>query len=102
MKGEALVAIQPGANLGVFVGRIVVEDHVHGLPWWHLGLNGVQEPDELLVSVTLHVAPDHGAVQHVEGCKQRGGSVAFFSGSPGWVRSSAWIWLFSSTESTMA
>src|ERR1700732_503794 len=26
----------------------------------------------------------------------------FFIGSPGWVRSSAWIWLFSSTERTMA
>src|SRR6185312_10399521 len=24
----------------------------------------------------------------------------FFSGSPGWVRSSAWIWLFSSRHST--
>src|SRR3974377_1016356 len=26
----------------------------------------------------------------------------FFIGSPGWVRSSAWIWFFASTESTMA
>src|SRR4051794_32189648 len=25
-----------------------------------------------------------------------------FSGKPGWVRSSAWIWLFSSTDSTTA
>jgi hypothetical protein len=26
----------------------------------------------------------------------------FFIGKPGWVRSSAWIWLFSSTDNTMA
>src|SRR3954447_20663747 len=26
----------------------------------------------------------------------------FFSGRPGWVRSSAWIWLFSSTANTSA
>jgi len=26
----------------------------------------------------------------------------FFSGSPGWVRSGAWIWDFSSTHSTTA
>src|SRR4249919_973884 len=26
----------------------------------------------------------------------------FLSGKPGWVRSSAWIWLFSSTENTSA
>ncbi len=26
----------------------------------------------------------------------------FFIGRPGWVRSSAWIWLFSSTDRTMA
>jgi hypothetical protein len=26
----------------------------------------------------------------------------FFRGKPGWVRSKAWIWLFSSTENTSA
>jgi hypothetical protein len=27
MKGEALVAIQPGANLGVLVSSVIVEDY---------------------------------------------------------------------------
>ena len=29
-------------------------------------------------------------------------ALPFFIGKPGWVRSSAWIWDFSSTDSTMA
>jgi len=33
---------------------------------------------------------------------RHGAGAAFFIGSPGWVRSSAWIWLFSSTDSTNA
>ena len=33
---------------------------------------------------------------------QRDASLPFFIGRPGWLRSSAWIWLFSSTDNTMA
>ena len=77
MEGEALVAIQPGSNLRVLVGGIVVEDHVHGLAGRHLGFNGVEKADELLMPVTLHVAPDDGAIQHVQSGKQRRGAVAF-------------------------
>src|SRR3982074_2574111 len=77
----------------------------------HLRLGGVEEADELLVPVALHVAADDGAVEHIEGGKQRRCAMAFvvvghrptfFIGRPGWVRSSAWIWLFSSTERTTA
>ena len=38
MEGEALVAIQPGSNLGVLVGSVVVEDDVDGLAGWDLRL----------------------------------------------------------------
>ena len=79
----------------------------------HLRLDRVQETDELLMAVPLHAAADHGAVEDVERREQGGGAVADvvvrhrpswpgFSGRPGWVRSSAWIWLFSSTDSTTA
>ena len=108
------MAVEPGAHLRVLVGGVVVEDDVDDLAGRHLGLDGVEEADELLVPVALHVAADDGAVEHVEGGEQRRwcrgacsrGSWCrarpFFIGRPGWVRSSAWIWLFSSTESTMA
>ena len=83
------------------------------LPAGTSALDGVEEADELLMAMALHVAADDGAVEHVERGEQRGGAVAlvvvrhgagrpFFIGRPGWVRSSAWIWLFSSTDSTMA
>ena len=55
---------------------------------------------------------DDRAVEHIQRREQRGRAIAlvivvvparpFFIGSPGWVRSSAWIWLFSSIEYTSA
>jgi hypothetical protein len=64
-----------------------------------------------LVAMVLHVAADDGAIEDVESWEQRGDAVTFrshtsssrgpgFIGNPGRVRSSAWIWLFSSTERT--
>jgi hypothetical protein len=32
---------------------------------WHLRLDGVEEADELLVPVALHIAADDGAVEDV-------------------------------------
>jgi len=60
--------------------------------------------------VALHVAANDGAIEDVEGGEQRRRAMAwvmvparpFFIGRPGWVRSRAWIWLFSSTERTTA
>src|SRR5712671_883388 len=100
---------QPCLYLGMFVGRVVVDDGVDRHSHRHLRLGGVEEADELLVPVALHVAADDGAVEHIEGGKQRRCAMAFvvvghrpsaalLIGRPGWVRSSAWIWLFSSTE----
>ena len=97
----------------MLVGGVVVEDHVDDLSGRHLRLDGVEEADELLVTVALHASADDLAFEHVESGEQRGGAVAlvvvghrpgrpFFIGRPGWVRSSAWICDFSSTDSTMA
>jgi hypothetical protein len=65
------------------------------------------------MTVPLHVAADDGSVEHVEGGEQGRGAMALvvvghcsspalLHGQPGWVRSSAWIWLFSSNDRTMA
>ena len=112
VEGEALVAAEPGAHLGMLVGGVVVEDHMDALAGRDIGLDGVEEADELLVAVALHAAPDDLALEHVEGGEQGGRAMPlvvvgrakrpFFIGRPGWVRSSAWICDFSSTESTMA
>ena len=55
MEGEAPVAAEPGAHLGMLVGGVVVEDHMDALADWDLGLDGVEEADEHLVAVALHV-----------------------------------------------
>ena len=39
---------------------------------WHLGLDGIEEADELLVPVALHIAADDGPIEDVEGREQRG------------------------------
>ena len=59
------------------------------------------------MTMARHACPDDPAVDHVQRREQSGGAVAlvvvvhgagtpFFMGNPGWMRSSAWIWLFSS------
>jgi hypothetical protein len=89
----------------VLVGGVAVDDCMDQLVDRHLGLDGVEESDELLVAMALHVAADNGAFEDIEGGEQRRGTVAFvivFIGNPGWVRSKAWIWFFSSTERATA
>ena len=71
MEGEAPVAIEPGAHLRMLVGGVVVEDHVDALARRELPLDSVEEADELLMAVALHVAADHGAIEHVERGEQQ-------------------------------
>ena len=94
---------EPLAHLRMLMGCVVVDDG-----WiasaWHLRFDGIEEADELLMPVVLHVAADDGAVEDIESGEQRGRAVTFvvvghrsgaarLIGSPGWVWSSAWIWL---------
>ena len=71
VEGPARVADEPGAHLGVLVGGVVVDHGVDHLAGRHGGLDLVEEADELLMPVALHVAADHRAVQHVERGEQR-------------------------------
>ena len=56
----------------MLVGGVVVEDRMDCLAGGHFALDGVEETDELLMSVALHVAADDGSVEHVHRCKQGG------------------------------
>ena len=75
MKGEALVPTEPFNNLGVLVGRIVVEHDVDLLVGRNLFVDGVQGSDELLMSMALHAPADHAAFEHVEGGEQGGRAI---------------------------
>lgn len=113
MEGPARVAVEPGADLVFFVSGVIVEDHMDCLVRRHLALDAVEEADELLMAVALHVLCDDRAVQHVEGSEERRCAVplvvachragaALLHWQAGWVRSRAWNCDFSSTDSTTA
>lgn len=75
VKREARMAVEPCLHLDMLVRGIIVENDVHGLVGWHTGIDRVQKPDELLMPVLLHVAPDHGSIKDVEHGKQYGDAV---------------------------
>ena len=70
------MAGEPGADLGMLVSRIVVEDGMNRLDGRHDRLDGVEEADELTIAVALHAAAEHGAFRDIERGKQRGGAMA--------------------------
>ena len=76
MEGSARMASEPGADLGMLVGGVVVEDGVDQLAGRHGALDGIEEADELLVAVPRHALADDAAVEHVERGEQSGRAVA--------------------------
>ena len=56
----------------MLVSRVIVEDGVDGLARGDLALNCVEQANELLMSMGLHVAADHGSIEDVHGRKQGG------------------------------
>ena len=91
---------QPGLDLSAPVGGAVVNDRMDQSARRHLAFDGIEEADELRVPVSLHAATDHvlfsmfnaakNVVVHGVCSRGHGAAAAGFSGSPGWVRSSAW------------
>jgi hypothetical protein len=76
VEGEARMPVEPLTHLRMLVGGIVIEDHVHELSSGHLGLDSIQEADELLVTMALHTSANDLAFEHVESSKQRRCAVA--------------------------
>ena len=76
VEGEAAMTIKPGPNLGVLMGGVVVENNVDGPVRRNLGVDRVQEANELLVSVALHITTDDRPIEHVQSGEERRGSVA--------------------------
>ena len=64
------MVFDPFKNLGVLVSGIVVDDHMHRLFLGHLGINDVEEADELLMAMALHTLADDLAFQHIKRCEQ--------------------------------
>jgi hypothetical protein len=76
VEGPAGVLREPLTHLRVLVGGVVVDDRVDCLSPGSLGVDVIEEADELLMPVALHVATDDGAVENIEGGEQGGCAVA--------------------------
>src|SRR4030081_1282883 len=76
VKWNVKRSCRPSTHIGMLVGGVVVEDHMHGFAGRHFCLDRIEEADKLLMTMALHIASDHGSVEHVEGSKQRCGAVA--------------------------
>ena len=55
MEGPARMTRQPFPRLGMLVSGIVVENGVNGLAGGNFALDGVEEPDELLMAVARQI-----------------------------------------------
>ena len=49
MEHEARITVEPGADLGMLVGAVIVEDRMDDLAGRHLALESVEETYELLM-----------------------------------------------------
>ena len=113
VQREAFVPRQPALHGRGLVGGVVVDDQMQIEIGGSLAVDLFEEVQELLGPMAGQAFADDRASRDIESRKERRGAVAlvswvmvparpFFKGKPGCVRSSAWIWLFSSTESTSA
>lgn len=104
---------QPIADQRRLVRGVIVPDEMNLKSLGDVGLDLVEELSELARPVTAITLSNHVTRRDVEGGKKRGCAVARVVmatpatwpgriGSMGWLRSNAWIWLFSSTQSTTA
>ena len=72
MEGPARMARQPLPDGRMLVGGVIVEDGVDSLSGWNLALDGIQEADEFLMAMALHVVADDRSVEDVHGREQSG------------------------------
>lgn len=67
MQMEPGMAPDPGLDLRMFVGSIVVHDQVQVRPVRCFAIDLFEELDELLMPVTRHTVADHFAIDHTQG-----------------------------------
>ena len=67
---------EPGFDLGMFVGAVIVEDGMDQLAGRDRALDGIEKADELLMGMALHTAAEDDAIERVESGKQGGCAVA--------------------------
>jgi hypothetical protein len=67
---------QPGPDVGVRVGCVVIEDQVDLKALGDLAVDRLEERQELAVAMAWEALPDHRTGENVQRGEQRGGPVA--------------------------
>ena len=76
MEAEPWMLSEPGADICMLVGSVIVHDQVQVQIWRGLAVDPIEKSDELLVSMAAHALADYLPVQYVE-CREEGrGAVA--------------------------
>jgi len=70
VEDEAWMLCDPFDDFRVLMSGVVVDDDVHRLLLRHLGIDGVEEADELLMTMALHASTEDLALKDIEGGKQ--------------------------------
>src|SRR5260370_1865000 len=76
VEDEARMARQPGLDLRMLMGGVVVDDDVDDLTGGDFGFDGLEEADEIPMPVPLHAAAEDPAFQCVESGAAWGGALA--------------------------
>lgn len=110
---EARMTRKPTFHRKGLVCAVLIHHDVDVGLIWEAVIEYCQEFENLRVTMTTVQLPDQLSGRNIQGRKQRGRAMALgvmgaslgrpgVMGRIGCVRSSAWIWLFSSTQSTTA
>jgi hypothetical protein len=67
VEDKARMVIKPAPDLGMLVAAVIAEDDVDDLVGRDLGLDRIEEADELLMAVALYAAANDLAFEHVKG-----------------------------------
>ena len=71
MERPSWIAFEPSSHLGMLVGGVIVDDGVDRLTRGDLLLDDIEEANEFLMAMALHVPADHRAVEDVHRGEQR-------------------------------
>jgi hypothetical protein len=67
---------QPGFDLGMFVGGVIVQDQMDVEVSGDVVVQMLEKTQELLMAMAWFALRNHAAVEDIEGRKERGGAVA--------------------------
>src|SRR3989304_3306405 len=74
---EPWMSSEPGFYPRMLVGSVIVHDQMQVEFGRRLGIDLLEETDELLMPMARQAVPDHLAIEHAQGGKQGGRAVAF-------------------------